>query len=246
MKKLHTLLLLFLALALVLGLPAMAQDELISLGSTETLGEFLIGPDGMTLYMYNRDPLGESVCYDACAENWPPLLVDSADDLFLGVNLHGELGTTERTDGTLQVTYNGWPLYYFAQDMAPGDANGEGRGDVWFTVSPETVALRSTAELGDFLVATNGKTLYMFANDEPGVSNCSGDCAAAWPPYMVSESVTLVAGTGIEGELATIEREDGALQVTYNGMPLYFWQDDSAPGDTNGQGIGDVWFVVAP
>jgi len=53
-----------------------------------------------------------------------------------------------------------------------------------------------------------------------------------------------MAGTGVEGELATITREDGSLQVTYNGLPLYFWNEDGAPGDTTGQGVGDVWSVA--
>jgi predicted lipoprotein with Yx(FWY)xxD motif len=78
-----------------------------------------------------------------------------------------------------------------------------------------------------------------------GVSNCTEDCAEAWPPFTVATDVDLTAGTGVTGELSTIEREDGAMQVTYNGAPLYFWQDDAAPGDTNGQGVGDVWFVAA-
>jgi predicted lipoprotein with Yx(FWY)xxD motif len=206
----------------------------------------LVGPTGMTLYIFTNDEPGVSNCVDDCATNWPPLTVESADALVPGLNLWGEWGTIERADGTIQVTYNGWPLYYFAQDMARGDANGEGRGDVWYTVPAETVALDSNAELGDYLVAYNGMTLYTFANDEAGVSNCADDCAEAWPPFTVRPETALAGGPGVTGELATIERADGALQVTYNGMPLYFWGEDAAPGDTTGQGVGDVWYVVSP
>jgi predicted lipoprotein with Yx(FWY)xxD motif len=207
----------------------------------------LVGPTGMTLYLFTNDEPGVSNCYDQCAENWPPLLVDSADGFVPGVLLSGEFGTTERTDGTLQVTYNDWPLYYFAGDEARGDTNGEGRGDVWFTIAPETVAVGSTDELGDFLVNYEGLTLYLFTNDEPGVSNCAEECAENWPPFTVQATDPLVAGNGVMGELGTIERADnGRFQVTYNGMPLYFWNEDAAPGDTNGQGLGDVWFVVEP
>jgi predicted lipoprotein with Yx(FWY)xxD motif len=207
----------------------------------------LVGPTGMTLYLFTNDEPGVSNCYDDCATNWPPLLVDSADDFVPGVLLNGEFGTTERTDGTLQVTYNGWPLYYFAGDEARGDMNGEGRGDVWFTIAPETVAISSDDELGDFLVSYDGLTLYTFANDEPGVSNCADTCLENWPAFTVQPGDPLVAADGMMGELGTIERADnGRLQVTYNGMPLYFWKDDLAPGDVNGQGVGDVWFVVAP
>lgn len=212
----------------------------------DELGNILVGATGMTVYMFANDEPGVSNCVDDCATNWPALTVDSADAIVPGVHLPGELGTTERADGALQVTYNGWPLYFWAQDAARGDTTGEGRGDVWYTIVPETVTLDSNAELGDYLIGANGMTLYTFANDEPGVSNCADECTDNWPPLTVAANDRLAAGAGIEGELATIEREDGGLQVTYNEMPLYFFAEDEAPGDTNGQGAGERWFVVAP
>ena len=109
-----------------------------------------------------------------------------------------------------------------------------------------TIMLGGNDELGDFLVGQDGMTLYLFTNDEPGVSNCADECTDNWPPLTVRENDRLVAGEGIEGELGTIERADGGLQVTYNGMPLYFFAEDVAVGDTNGQGRGERWFVVAP
>lgn len=210
------------------------------------LGSFLVGPNGMTLYMFTNDEPGVSNCEGDCATNWPPLLVESADAVVPGVNLLGEVGTIERTDGTIQVTYNGWPLYYWKDDVVPGDATGEGVGDVWFTVTPEVAGVSTSEELGDYLVSFDGMTLYTFANDEAGVSNCTGDCATNWPPFTVPATLRLNAGEGIEGEWATIAREDGSLQVTYNGMPLYFWLEDLAPGDTNGHNVGEVWFVAQP
>lgn len=212
----------------------------------DELGSILVGPTGMTLYMFTNDEPGVSNCVDDCAGNWPPLTVESEDAIVSGVHLPGELGTIERADGSLQVTYNGWPLYYWAQDAERGDTTGEGRGEVWYTVAPETVVLAGNDELGDFLVGANGMTLYTFTNDEPGVSNCADECTDNWPPLTVRENDRLVAGEGIEGELGTIERADGGLQVTYNGMPLYFFAEDVAVGDTNGQGRGERWFVVAP
>jgi len=217
----------------------------VSIVPSPELGPVLAGPTGMTLYQYSNDEPGVSNCVDQCAENWPPLTVESADDLIGGQNLPGEWGTIERTDGTLQVTYNGWPLYYWKDDAAIGDTTGEGVGDSWYTIAPETVTLSSSDDLGDFLVSYDGMTLYTFANDEAGLSNCTGDCEENWPPFTVGENERLVAGTGVEGELATITREDGSLQVTYNGLPLYFWKEDAAPGDTTGQGVGDVWAVAA-
>jgi predicted lipoprotein with Yx(FWY)xxD motif len=210
------------------------------------LGSVLVGPTGMTLYIFNNDEPGVSNCVDQCAENWPPLTVESADGLVPGLYLQGELGTIERADGSLQVTYNGWPLYYWKDDAAIGDATGEGVGDVWWTVVPETVALSSGGDLGDFLTSFDGMTLYTFTNDAEGVSNCADECATNWPPFTLLEGERVAAPAGVEGELGTIERADGSIQVTYNGWPLYFWKDDAAPGDTLGQGLGDVWFVAAP
>jgi predicted lipoprotein with Yx(FWY)xxD motif len=210
------------------------------------LGHILVGPQGMTLYLFANDEPGVSNCSDQCAENWPPLTVESADALVGDPRLPGELSTVERTDGTLQVAYNGWPLYYWIEDMARGDALGEGRGDVWYTIPLETAVVSSSDELGDFLVDSQGRTLYLFTNDEPGVSNCADTCLENWPPLTLAAGDRLAAGPGIMGELGTITRDDDTMQVTYNGMPLYYFVEDAAPGDTAGQGRGDVWFVVEP
>ena len=78
------------------------------------------------------------------------------------------------------------------------------------------------------------------------MSNCTGQCADNWPPLLVGDNASLAAGEGVTGELGTIERGNGALQVTYNGLPLYYWSGDTAPGDADGQGFNDVWFVVSP
>jgi predicted lipoprotein with Yx(FWY)xxD motif len=223
-----------------------AQPSTAGIGMNEELGAFLTGPNGMTVYIFTNDEPGVSNCVDQCATNWPPLTVESADALMPNAILPGEWSTVERADGTLQVAYNGWPLYYWKDDAAIGDTTGQGVGDVWWVVKPETVAVANTDELGDFLTSFDGMTLYMFTNDEAGVSNCADQCAENWPPYTVSSADALAAGPNVTGTLGTIERADGALQVTYNDMPLYFWKDDAAPGDTTGQGVGDVWYVVAP
>ncbi|MDP0919351.1 hypothetical protein Q6272_30330, partial [Klebsiella pneumoniae] len=85
----------------------------MGLGNSFELGQVLVGPNGMTLYGFANDEPGVSNCYDQCAVNWPPLLVDLADQLSTLPGLVGEFDTTTRTDGTLQVTFNGWPLYYW-------------------------------------------------------------------------------------------------------------------------------------
>lgn len=218
----------------------------VLLGGNEELGRFLTGPEGLTLYRFNPDEPGLSNCYDDCAFYWPPLLLDEGEALTGGAGVVGELGTTERDDGTVQVTYGGMPLYYWILDENPGDATGQAVDDVWYVVPPYTVAMGNSTELGDFLVAHNGMTLYLFGVDEENVSVCYDECAINWPPLLLEPGELLIGGFGVTGELGITERTDGTLQVTYNGYPLYFWINDEAPGDTTGQGVNDVWFVVEP
>lgn len=112
--------------------------------------------------------------------------------------------------------------------------------------SAATINTTSDATLGTILTSSSGMTLYKFTKDTPGVSNCSGDCAVKWPPYTVTSAADLTAISGVSGKLGTVTRADGMLQVSYNDMPLYFWYQDTKPGDTNGQNVGGVWFVVNP
>lgn len=105
-----------------------------------------------------------------------------------------------------------------------------------------TVALAESS-LGQILVDGEGRTLYGFTVDTEGVSACYDDCEQAWPPLLATGDVT--AGAGIDASLiTTVDRTDGTKQVKYGDWPLYYFASDSAPGDTNGQGINDVWFVV--
>ncbi len=221
-------------------------QPLVFLGSTEELGNFLVDDAGMTLYRFNFDEPGKSNCYDQCAVNWPPLLVDEGQIPTGNAGVVGQLDTTEREDGTLQVTYQGMPLYYWIEDEAPGDTKGQGVNDVWFVVPPYSVGVRNSEDLGDFLVGADGLTLYMFTNDNENESTCYGECELNWPPLLVQAGEVPVPGFGVTGELGATLRDDDTLQVTYNGMPLYYWVNDAAPGDTTGHGLGDVWFVVSP
>jgi predicted lipoprotein with Yx(FWY)xxD motif len=236
----------------------------ILVGETAELGQFLTDGAGNTLYLFTKDAPGTSNCNDDCAANWPPFYAD--DGVTLPDGVAGELGEIDRDDGTEQTTYNGWPLYYWINDQAPGDTTGQGVGEVWYVVevgdettpaaiaeeaaSPEAspvaagaLLVAETAELGPFLTDSQGMTLYIFTKDEmgSGVSVCNDDCAANWPPYF-EEGATLPEGT--PGELTVITRDDGSSQTAYNGQPLYYYIDDAAPGDTTGQAKGDVWWVA--
>jgi predicted lipoprotein with Yx(FWY)xxD motif len=255
-------------LVLIASAVAFAQDgTTVQTAEDPTLGTFLTDANGMTLYMFTRDSPNVSVCEGDCAVAWPPFSVEG--DLTLPEGVEGTLGTITRADGTTQVTYNEMPLYYWQNDTQPGDTTGQGVGAVWFIVSPgavfadygvvpaadgtpgaspaaeagTTVLVRRNQDLGTFLVDAGGMTLYLFTQDTtPGESACDADCAENWPPLVAAEPLQLAPG--IPGTLGSIEREDGSMQVTYNDMPLYYFAQDVEAGDTNGQGRGDVWFVV--
>lgn len=99
-------------------------------------------------------------------------------------------------------------------------------------------------DLGEILVDGDGMTLYLFTEDPPGESACVDDCVAAWPPLLVDGDPQV--GEGVDpGLVGTIAREDGSVQITYDGSPLYTWASDSAPGEVTGQDVQGVWFVVA-
>ena len=102
--------------------------------------------------------------------------------------------------------------------------------------------------LGKILVDAKGRTLYLFEKDSGTKSTCSGACATDWPPLRSDGKPTAGAGAK-SSELGTTPRSDGAAQVTYNGHPLYLYQGDQNPGDTNGQGVnafGALWFALSP
>jgi predicted lipoprotein with Yx(FWY)xxD motif len=106
----------------------------VSLGQNGTLGSFLVDDKGMTLYLFTKDTPNTSVCYDKCATAWPPLLTTGAPVAGEGLDA-SKLGTATRTDGSIQVTYNGWPLYYYQKDKAAGDVTGQDVGGVWYVVN---------------------------------------------------------------------------------------------------------------
>ena len=239
------------------AVPAASSSTLVNMANDPKLGAFLVDARGMTLYVYEKDSAGVSNCTGQCLANWPALVANGT--LTAGSGVTGTLASFTRTDGIKQVTYNNMPLYYFIADKKPGDTVGQGKGGIWFValvsgtppaqaaVAPAsfTVSVKTDAKLGDYLVDSKGMTLYLFSQDTPGVSTCSGGCLKAWPALIASGDVT--AAPGVAGKLDVITRADnGDKQVTYNGYPLYYWKNDKAPGDTTGQGVGGVWFVVPP
>lgn len=223
----------------------------LELMQNSDLGKFITDGDGNTLYLFTKDVPNTSNCYDKCEQSWPPVL--PAGDATLKDGLIAALvGKTTRKDGSTQLTYNGWPLYYYAKDQKAGDTSGQAVGKVWWVVSPEGNIIKPSGlqvvedpKLGKLLADETGKTVYMFTKDTKGTSNCYDKCEVAWPPLLMLGKPTV--GTGIDdSKLGSTTRKDGSVQVTYNGMPLYYYEKDQKPGDVTGQNVGTVWFVVGP
>jgi predicted lipoprotein with Yx(FWY)xxD motif len=133
---------------------------------------------------------------------------------------------------------------------ACGGGNDNGGSGTAATAAPATTAAQAaggasvavaSSKLGNILVDDKGRTLYAFTRDQGDKSACSGQCAATWPALAGPAT----AGSGAQaGLLSTAMQANGSSQVTYGGRPLYHFAGDKGPGDTNGQGMGNVWFVV--
>lgn len=244
--------------ALVRAAQQAEEAKLIAV-ENDDLGQVLTDQDGFTLYRFDEDTAepAKSNCDGDCAEKWPPMLAEG-DVQVDGVDPQ-LVGSVIRTDGTKQVTVGGWPTYRFAKDTAAGQTNGQGVGDTWYAVTPNGAKAGQDTEaqetslvatelpgFGPALTDQDGFTLYLFTKDskEPSKSNCDGDCAEQWPPMLAEDNLQI---DGVDPNLVgTVTRTDGTEQVTVGGWPVYQFAKDTAPGQTNGHGVGDVWFVIEP
>ncbi len=104
----------------------------------------------------------------------------------------------------------------------------------------ESLGLAQDTPIGPVLVAPDGRTLYTYDKDDKGVSNCSGLCAAAWPPLLAPDGAQATDG------FTVIMRSGSDKQWAYNGKPLYVYIGDSMPGDVDGDGADGVWHVARP
>ncbi len=211
---------------------------------------------GMTLYTFDKDVNGVSNCYSDCSDSWPPYFVKKNAKAREGYSI------VLREDGKQQWAYKGKPLYYWLGDKKPGEIEGDGVGGVWHVWRSEEFAKaeveedvsQQTTSAGDgaapkneekaeakpaFLTDEKKMTLYTFDNDKTGLSNCDGDCAVSWPPYLVDEKAKA------KENFTVILRKDGARQWAYKGQPLYFWAGDKNPGDKTGDGVGGVWHIIS-
>jgi predicted lipoprotein with Yx(FWY)xxD motif len=208
----------------------------------------LVSEIGETLYAFENDPMGgPPECNGKCAKEWLPLLTTSQPVPYPSATAikPALLGTVERKGGSLQETYAGHPLYEYADD-APADTRGslvEEFGGTWHLILPDgklvsgvaTVSTGKVDGLGTVLVDSKGHTLYDFHMDKGApTSTCYGICTDVWPP-LYTEGRPKAEGAVKKSLLGTTEREDGLVQVTYAGHPLYTYVDDKAPGENHGE-----------
>jgi predicted lipoprotein with Yx(FWY)xxD motif len=102
--------------------------------------------------------------------------------------------------------------------------------------------VKTDSEKGIYLTDFQGMTLYIFDNDNPGISNCEGNCATLWPTY----SSGATAQSQFPVNITVITRTDGSKQFAWKGKPLYYYSNDQKPGDILGDGKGGVWHLVKP
>jgi len=208
--------------------------------------KYLVDSKGMTLYYYTPDTNGQSACFGQCVDRWP---IFYAPTVSVSSPLSAsDFASITRSDGIMQTTYKGWPLYYWVNDKAAGEMKGEGVGKVWYVlkVPAYTVMVGTNKDKagGNYLVDGMGNALYYYTKDSVGMSACSGNCIKNWPAFSAS---SLVLPSALNAaDFSTITRDDGTKQVAFKGYPLYYWVNDKARGDVTGQGVGSVWYVVDP
>jgi predicted lipoprotein with Yx(FWY)xxD motif len=215
---------------------------------------YLADANGRTLYVFGADSPGDcandpiTTCYKDCPLSWPVfdagarVVADGLDDALFG--------TIERTDGLRQTTYRGWPLYYYKNDSQPGDVRGQAVGRIWHVAEvtlPNVVVARIGTER--FLADEFGHALYTYEGDTKGTdgapprSACSGGCRANFPPLVLPY---LAPVSYLEkSAFAIFVRDDGAIQQSYKGWPLYRSRADERSGDRNGAS-SPGWSLAVP
>ncbi|WP_326702250.1 SCO0930 family lipoprotein [Streptomyces cyaneofuscatus] len=243
----------------------------LAVQESKKLGKVLTDSEGFTLYRFDKDTAKppKSNCDGDCATAWP---VVPAGDVTAAAGTDASLlGEVVRTDGSKQLTVDGWPMYRYAKDTAPGQTSGQGVGGTWFASAPDGkkaaanadsaavtdpagaepadaagLSVRKDPELGDIVVDKRGMTVYRFTQDSawPMKTACTGDCLKKWP-VVAPVSKNSVEGVTKKG-FVTFDRPDGIKQQTIDCWPIYTFAGDEKPGDVNGQGVGGTWFAVSP
>lgn len=227
----------------VSGQPSAGGTPTVGLKDDPKLGSYLVDGQGRTLYFFAKDGNGQSACAGACLSAWP---VFHPDAVTLGSGLdEGDFASITRPDGSSQTTYYGLPLYYYAQDAAPGDIKGEGVNKLWYVAKPDYTVLFFNKDGRNYLAdAESGLALYQFSKDGSDASACTGTCLQNWPAFGAEK---IVAPSFIDASrFGGFTRSDAAHQASFDHHPLYRYVQDKVRGDMKGQDVGGVWSTVDP
>nr|WKN34036.1 hypothetical protein K4G66_16775 [Tunicatimonas sp. TK19036] len=239
--------------------PGEEAKRKVQVASNSAFGSILVNQENQSLYFFAGDVTGVSNCNGGCADVWPPL-IGEVYELEFGSGLNNaNFSTITREDGQKQITFKGWPLYYFSPEgdgvqEAPGEVLGDGRGGVFHVAKPDYTVLvgRQSVTEGQeavvYLVDDRGVSLYRSINDGENVSNCADGCAEVWPPFKASENWVIPSSLSAV-DFSSFSREDGlGPQLSYQGSPLYYFTpDEEIRGNVLGQGgAGETFFVVEP
>jgi len=222
----------------------------IKLGSSASLGSFLIDANGKTLYYFANDINGKSNCTGVCSTIWKPFY---ASNIIVPSDLNvTDFGQITNIAGTNQTTYKGWPLYYYSGDNNSGDTNGQSVQNIWFVASSPfyNVLLMNNTNSKTYLSNVNGEALYYFKSDTRGssttdpVSKCTGTCLNTWTIFDQSQVVAPVFLSA--SDFTKFTRVDNTTQLAYKGYPLYLYSGDTQSGDIKGDGLNKLWYLVKP
>ena len=232
-----------------------APPNNIRVVTTAKYGKILTDSAGVTLYFFSNDPNGTSTCTGGCATSWPAYY-KANPTLDTGLN-STDLSSFTRSDGPQQLSYKGWPLYYYAPDSSvAGNIKGEGVGGVWFVAKPDySVMLAKTQLVGNdgisydstykaatgktlYLTDDYGRTLYTFSPDKFKKNNFTKSDFTndpTWPIYQVSaQSVPSI----IDHSLFDTIHVFGRVQLTFKGWPMYYFgTDNKQRGSTKGVSV---------
>ena len=244
------------------------EPNAVRLRNDGAFGSIITDVDGRALYFFSLDAKEDSNCTDGCLNTWP---IFYESDLSLDDGLEAnDFGSITRSDGNMQTTYKGWPLYYYASDNAEGDVNGDGVNALWFVAKPDYTVMMAQAQLvgrdrngletnltGDYepgdgltfyMTDAAGNTLYGFVNDTNGVNNFTSEDFSnnsVWPIFEEEvDQIPSILDTADFGGIDVFGRQ----QLTYKGWPLYYFGQDEARGDNYGVGFpsAGVWPIVNP
>lgn len=202
---------------------------------------YLTDNQGYSLYTFDKDTLNVSNCKGECLEIWPKFFApDSTGGLF-----------NVLPDDANHTALLKHPLYYFHNDTAAGETNGDFVNGVWHLVytfsafsTTTDVILSNETHVQKYITDEKGFSLYTFDLDDANVSNCIDQCIEIWPVFY-SDTADIVVPSSLEKEdFGEITRSDGKKQTTYKSKPLYYFHTDTVAGDVKGDWVNGVWHLV--